>query len=85
MNEKSIFRFLVFELWSFNLDHLTEITKKIVPEDAQCSEADLCMLWTVLRFLVCEIWSILYSNFVMNWELKTNSEKKNYIKEVLPS
>ena len=32
-------------------------------EDAQCSEAGL----TVLRFLVFEIWSILYSKFLVNW------------------
>ena len=52
--------FLVFELWP---------KKNFVPKDAQCYETDLCMLWTVMRFLVLEIWSILYSNFVVNWGL----------------
>ena len=27
------------------------------------------MLWTVVQFLVFEIWPILYSNFVVNWGL----------------
>ena len=40
-----------------------------IPDDAQSSETDLCMLWTVVQFLVFEIWPILYSNFVVNWGL----------------
>ena len=38
------------------------LVKKIVPKVAQYSEMDL-----FLSFLVCEIWSLLYSTFVVNW------------------
>ena len=51
INGKSLFRFLVFELWSFKIlsNSFKNYQKKIfVPEDAQCSETDLCMLWTVV-------------------------------------
>ena len=47
----------VFELWSKFLeyfDHLPKIVYFLVPEDAKCSETDLCMRWSF------EIWSILY-------------------------
>ena len=37
------------------------------------------MLWTVVRFLVFEIWSILYANIEMNRGTWMNSEEKNYI------
>ena len=59
---------LVFELRSFNFDHFSKKAKKnVVLEDAQCSETDFWMLWTVVSFLIFEIWSILYSSFVVNW------------------
>ena len=48
------FRFLVFELWSFNPDHLTKIN--VFPKDAQCSEMHLCMRF-FQRFLVFGTWS----------------------------
>ena len=47
------------------LRYLTIWLKKIIPKDAQCSETELCILATILRFLVFEIWSIAYSTLVM--------------------
>ena len=61
-NEKSILRFLVFEIWSFKIKKMLTIWLKknfIVPKDAQCSETD---------FLVFEIWSISYSK--VSWGLR---------------
>ena len=59
---------------------LKDRQKKIVPEEAQCSETDLCMLWTVVRFLVF----IDVVDFVLNLRSEmgtwTNSEFKNYNK-----
>ena len=54
-NEKSIFRFLrylVFEIWSLNLNHLAEFF--FVPNDAHCSEMD---------FLVHEFFLVAIFNF----------------------
>ena len=42
-----------------------------VKNDTQCSETNEKSL---IRFLVYEIWSILYSTFVMNWDVEPDSE-----------
>ena len=68
-NEKTLIRFLAFEWWSKFLEYLSPFDqndKKKIPEDAQCSETDLALILTILRFLVFKIWSIVYSNFVVN-------------------
>ena len=79
-------RLLVFEIWSFKI--LIIVWKMaiffIVSEDAQCSETDLELLLKVLRLLVIEIWSILYSKFLVNWGLGRIQKKKNYVKEARP-
>ena len=45
------------EIWS--IKYIEKNGNFFVSEDAQCSETDLYMLWTVVRFLVFETWSIL--------------------------
>jgi len=54
--------YLVFELWNKN-SNLIKMIKKNVPEDEQCFEMYLCILWTVVRFLIFD-------------GTYTNSEKK---------
>ena len=41
-----------------------------MPKDAQCSEMDFSVYLTILRILVFETWSILYSTFVVNWGIR---------------
>ena len=47
---------------------LTIWLKKIIPKDAQCSDTDSwAHVFFFVRFLVFELWLILYSTFVVNW------------------
>ena len=50
--------------------------KIIVLRDTQCCETDFLGHYFLLVF---EIWSILYSTFVVSWGLE-RIQKKNYIK-----
>ena len=42
----------------------------IVPKDRQCSETNAEPNFRFERFLVFEIWPILYSKFLVNWWLR---------------
>ena len=65
--EKLIFRLLVFEIWLLNLCRYS-LKTVFVRKDAQCSEMDFRVHELFFfRFLVFEIYSILYSIFVVNW------------------
>ena len=58
--------FLFIEIWSKFLENCEKkIAKFLTPEDAQCA-TDATPTFTVLRYLVFEIWSILYSKFLEN-------------------
>ena len=46
------------------------VQSSFVPEDEQCSETDLALILTLLQLLVFEIWSILYSRFLVNCDLR---------------
>ena len=53
--------------------------KKIVSKDAQCSESYFCIHELFLvRYLVFEIWSILYFIFEMHSDLEKKSKKSYY-------
>ena len=57
-----------------------------LPKDAQCSETDFLVQEFFLRLLVFEIWSMLYSTFVVNWSgTQTNSEKQIMLRGLRPS
>ena len=49
-----------------------------VPKDVQCSETDFSQNSTTLRLSVFEIWSMLFSTFVVHWG---RIQKKMYDRE----
>ena len=72
--EKQIFLFLFCTQNSRNhLNILTLITDQnvnfLVPKDAQCSIPNAELNFRFLRLLVFEIWSIMYSKFLVKWGL----------------
>ena len=56
--EKKKKSYFVFEIWSNFLEDCVNI-QFLVPKGAQCSETDASSFFTVMQFLVYEIWSIL--------------------------
>ena len=80
--EKSIFRFLVFEIWPFLYSKLVNfqlilnnffffIIGQIYMKDARDAESNKK---SIFRFSFLELWSIFYSKFTRNM---TNFEYKN--------
>ena len=58
------------------LKYFENAGKKNVPKDVQCHETNLCMSWTVVRLVYFQIWSILYSNFLVNWRFRRFQENE---------
>ena len=52
-----------------NVDKIVKMDHFFVPEDVQSSETDSSPFFRFLQYLVFEIWSILYSKFLVNWGL----------------
>ena len=65
---------LCFFFWDM-VDFLLKISRKFnkkslcVPNDVQCSETYAKLVFHFLQLLFFEIWSILYSKFLVNWGL----------------
>ena len=61
-----------------------DITRSMMPlNDSQCYETDFHLNLKSLRFLVAEIWLILYLTFIVNWGLG-RIQKKKYVNGLRP-
>ena len=52
---------------------------------AQCSETDLFMFWTVMRFSVFEMVEFVLKLHIVNWGPTTNLEKQNFKGFLVPT
>ena len=86
--EKTIFRFLrflFFKMWSKFLESYEKWQNYFCLRKCAMFWNEWTSIFTVVQFLVCEFWSILYSKFVVNWGIRRlYIAKQNYVKGAPP-